>query len=167
MAGSTGANGRGATGQAIQEHVEETLPAEGCQDPSGEDVAIGPGSLPANFSSRLPSTAPDRQNYFLGRKTNTQNTAEWRQAFANAFTPEEKLALIKRIYKSAMDGDMKAAALLLHQSLGKPAVTTAGKMADDVVTDAMEKRLALLPPEELETYIKITAKLQESTEVAQ
>ncbi len=57
---------------------------------------------------------------------------------------------------------MKAAALLLHQSLGKPAVTTAGKMADDAISDQLERRLALLPPAELEAYLRITEKLQGS-----
>ncbi len=55
---------------------------------------------------------------------------------------------------------MKAAQLLVYQGLGKPAVTASGKLADDIMVDQLEKRLAALPKDELEAYMKITAKLQ-------
>lgn len=55
---------------------------------------------------------------------------------------------------------MRAALLLLHQSLGRPAVTTAGKMADDAMSDELEKRIAQLPKEEFDAYMRITAKIQ-------
>ena len=94
-------------------------------------------------------------------KSSSQSTAEWREAMANAITLDEKYAVVRAIFEAAVyDKDMKAAALLIHQNLGKPAVTTAGKMADDAVSDEFEKRLALLPPEEFDAYVKITAKLQ-------
>lgn len=173
MADDQGRNGRGPVGdgplqgpeQGPRPHEEvQGLAEAGSGDPADPPAHAHEEAPPEGFV--VGPAARRDLGPISGKngKTNSQNTAEWRHAFANALTYDEKHNLIRRIYEVALDGDMRAAALLLHQSLGKPAVTTAGKMADDAVSDQLERRIALLPKEEFETYLRITAKLQDPQE---
>ncbi len=121
----------------------------------GELIPVSADEL-RRISDKPLAIRPYRQE----EKSPARATAEWRRAAACALSFEDKVKVFRVAYQLAEAGHMPAINFLAQYGMGKPGVGSAGKLVDDVTADALENRLARLPPEMLRQYLDIVRTLQ-------